>query len=442
MRSRRGAAWTCRFANASVIAPVVAGLFFPQCRELGLEVDYDCSPSVCRKIVRAGTKQASFEAASEDLLETGEIRISAERVRRLTERVGAERVAERASQAAAFAALPLPERGKALLGQTIPDVACVQMDGGRLQIRDRQQPQRNDKHTFWREFKAGCLWSMRSEPGTSDPCPQLPSHFVNAQRMQRLVREIKGFSGPEVRKPADEELDEPPIDERPKRPEPVARSVVATCSAADNFGPLLAAEAHARNFFAAPRKAYVADGSETNWSIWRQWFADFVPILDFIHAVTYVYAAAMAGASAEQGWRAYAEWAHWLWSGDVDRVIAALELRLAELGGAAEGIPETSPAAIVAKSRTYFRNQRTRMNYPAYRQQGLPITSSYVESTVKQLNRRIKGTEKFWSLGAEALTTLTGDHLSDTPTLARFWRNRPLRLTGTRRPNPPAEVAA
>lgn len=66
-----------------------------------------------------------------------------------------------------------------------------------------------------------------------------------------------------------------------------------------------------------------------------------------------------------------------------------------------------------------------RLNYPTYRQQGLPITSSHIESTVKQLNRRIKGTEKFWSKGAEALTTLAGDYLSDTPTLESFWQDRP-----------------
>jgi hypothetical protein len=72
------------------------------------------------------------------------------------------------------------------------------------------------------------------------------------------------------------------------------------------------------------------------------------------------------------------------------------------------------------------------MNYPEYRKQGLPMTSTYVESTVKQINRRMKGTEKFWSQGVESMLTFVADHLSDTPTLPRFWRNRPHRLTGCR----------
>ena len=34
------------------------------------------------------------------------------------------------------------------------------------------------------------------------------------------------------------------------------------------------------------------------------------------------------------------------------------------------------------------------------------MTSTYLESTVKQITRRMKGTETFWSNGAEAMLTL------------------------------------
>ena len=40
----------------------------------------------------------------------------------------------------------------------------------------------------------------------------------------------------------------------------------------------------------------------------------------------------------------------------------------------------------------YLKNQRSRMNYAEYRKLGLPITSSHIESTIKQINRRMKGT--------------------------------------------------
>ena len=41
-------------------------------------------------------------------------------------------------------------------------------------------------------------------------------------------------------------------------------------------------------------------------------------------------------------------------------------------------------------------NNAAQMDYPRYRRAGLPTCSGLVESLVKQFNRRVKGTEKFW----------------------------------------------
>ena len=71
------------------------------------------------------------------------------------------------------------------------------------------------------------------------------------------------------------------------------------------------------------------------------------------------------------------------------------------------------------------------MRYPEYRRQGLPITSSYVESAVKQFNHRVKGTEKFWTEeGAEALLQLRADYLSPACVLDEFWQDRQENATG------------
>ena len=67
------------------------------------------------------------------------------------------------------------------------------------------------------------------------------------------------------------------------------------------------------------------------------------------------------------------------------------------------------------------------MKYNEYRKQGLPITSSPMESTVKQINRRIKGTEKFWS-DADPMLHLVADRLSQTNVVADFWSRRIERL--------------
>jgi hypothetical protein len=189
-------------------------------------VDYDYSPTALKKVVYAGTQAASFPQGARDLKELAELDVSPERVRRATERIGDERVAERDAQAAAYEALPIPARRSVPADQPTPAVACVQMDGGRLQLFDRAEPQRNEDDTFWREMKVGCLWSMTSKVSAEDPCPQLPASFVDPERMRRMVREIKGFSGPDSS--TEDEAEEQRVDERPGRPEPVARSVVAT----------------------------------------------------------------------------------------------------------------------------------------------------------------------------------------------------------------------
>jgi len=62
------------------------------------------------------------------------------------------------------------------------------------------------------------------------------------------------------------------------------------------------------------------------------------------------------------------------------------------------------------------------------------MTSSLMESVVKQVNQRVKGTEKFWSEdGAEAILQVRADSLSDAQPLEAFWERRQAQATGQRR---------
>jgi hypothetical protein len=62
------------------------------------------------------------------------------------------------------------------------------------------------------------------------------------------------------------------------------------------------------------------------------------------------------------------------------------------------------------------------MKYGEYRRDELPIPSCHVESAIQQVNRRVQGTEKFWSEdGAEAILPLRADLLSETDSLDAFW---------------------
>ncbi len=397
-------------------------------KAIGVEVGCPFTPAVLRKVAYASS-QSAFVPATKDLAALAELKVSREQVQRWTKRVGEERVREVERAAEAYDELPLPERRKSPTAQ-VPQVACVQMDGGRIQIRDRHEKAKSrEPKGYWREDLVGCCLSMASEEHATDPCPTIPETFVDPVRMNDLSREIKGFSGDT--EAADELPQDSPTD-REGCPTVLVRSVVATRQGVETFGKQLVAEAHARGFHAARRKAFVADGSASNWGVHRKHFSHYTPVLDFTHAICYVYAAAMAGQTGNAAWRTYVAWAQWLWSGNTTKLIAAVEARSAELGLPVED-DETSPAAIVARALGYLKNQRQRMKYDQYRKLGLPITSSHIESIIKQINRRVKGTEKFWDRGAEPMLRLAADHLSETNTLDQFWKNRQHRLSSTRR---------
>jgi hypothetical protein len=383
-------------------------------------------------MVYAGSHASSFQQASKDLKEEAELDVSDQRIMRATKRIGQERVAERDAATKAWAELSLPEQ-QASPKEQVPQLACVEMDGGRLQIRNRkpleEEMQRTKKAGFWREDKVGCLLSMASEVSEEDPCPQIPKTLIDLGRMRKISREIKGFCIPDE---AESTREETVSQRRVGQPEVLVRSVIATREDIHAFGKQLAAAAWQRGFAAAPRKAFVGDGQDANWAVWRRHFSHYTPILDFIHAICYVFAAAVAGRPLRESGSIYCEWAQWVWSGEVQRVIEALRVRQQELGLPEEN-EEESPRCKVADALRYLQNQKSRMHYDAYRRMGLPITSSHIESTIKQINRRVKGTEKFWSEGgAESLLQLAADYLSETSPLTTFWRERPGHATGQR----------
>src|SRR5205814_7908460 len=98
-----------------------------------------------------------------------------------------------------------------------------------------------------------------------------------------------------------------------------------------------------------------------------------------------------------------------------------------KLGPPPQDAADDDPRSILAETLRYVDNNRTRMDYPRYRQMGLPISSAPVESVIKQINRRVKGTEKFWLRGgAEALLQVRAAYMSEDGRAERYWsRPRP-----------------
>lgn len=401
-----------------------------------------------RKCVHLATKLPSFRSARESIAETIEVELTTKRVERLTERIGEDRVYERETEIRRWEALTLVERLAAPPGIKPPPVVCVSCDGGRMQRCDLPA----DAKSRWCETKVGILQELKPSSHEGDPCPELPETFRNLTKMDKLTREIhlaaaeKAAPPSEVFQSAETKLAESknsppdPIAEAREAvvfepPEVVGRDVVASLVNSTHFGRQLEARAWSLGFAAAPVKAFIADGGTANWGIWERHFKylEFVPILDFIHALTYVYAAATAGCTKEEGGPVYLRWITWVWQGQVVQVIKELGIRAAELGPPPADASETDPRQIIARTLTYLANQQSRMNYPVYRAGGLPVTSSHIESTVKQINQRMKGSEKFWTIkGGEALLQLRGDQLSDTQPLSTYWIRRSRKATGTR----------
>jgi len=358
-------------------------LFFPQSQSLGID-QTDVSSAVQQKVVYAGTVARSFAEASDLLQRLADLPVVSKSVERLTRRIGAERVAERDAHTAAFTALPLPEKFMVPPETVAPDVAVVMVDGGRMQILERRAaavpavPEaaagtdeawpEDDRAAagHWREDKVGLLVTMQSPVAADDPCPQIPPAFLDATRIPRLVRELKktaAETADAVADSAEPEVANAALTEEPTYVPPTVqqRQVRASRATWPVFAETVAAAAWAAGFQGAPRKAFVADGAASNWKVQRRFFASFVPILDFIHALSYIFAAALAGRKFAEGWAVYRQWIQWVGQGDVAQVIEALAERQAAVRTPLADEPETSPRKIVARTLTYLRNHQDKM---------------------------------------------------------------------------------
>jgi hypothetical protein len=415
--------------NRIAVARLAAGIFFPQRPSLRL-TSHGHSPSVTDKIIRAGAREPSFQEAAEALEELADVSISCRQISRIAHEVGQQLRAERDQHVAEFQAGKL--RAEV---ETRPALALVGVDGGRLQIRSEGDgPGAHD--SSWREDKISVLATAAITSFNSDPEPDLPDCFRNREYVEKLVRGIGGQSAMSQPDPqAESPVDSPHTitnqkDNLRKRPELLVRTYVASTCSSEEFGPMVVAEAQRRNFTNAVFRAFLGDGAAWVWKLQRQYFPTFQAIVDFLHVLGHLFAAARsAEIGTEKRWALFHSWAEACWQGRVDRVIEQLrELRggLEPLSEAdVESLTDDDPRKILAQELGYLERNRERMDYPRYRRQGLPWTSSHVESTVKLFNRRVKGSEKFWGeSGAETILQLRAAFLSEDGRLARHLKTR------------------
>lgn len=385
-----------------------------------------------QKMVWAGTHDCGFEAAAESVKVLAEVAVSAKQVRRVTTHVGEDRVAERREQVAAFTNKPLMQRTTAKPDVEPPPVGVVMLDNGTHQRRDHfGEP---GAKTHWKQETGGLALSMTSAVHDCDPCPEFPEWLFASEVVAEIANLAQHGETPETTKETTPEEDGSLLDPEGQAgfawtPQLLSREVIASTQGAD-VARHLEWVAWEHGITSAARQAFVADGASSIWAIHKKYFSRMTPILDLMHALSYAHRA--AAALDEKG--LYRRWATAIWQGRLCDVLAELKTHQDRLGLPPKDAPADDPRQRVSRAITYYTNHQSRMNYPEYRRLGLPVTSSLMESAIKQLSRRVKGTEKFWNQSTvEAILQLRADFLSDSQPLQDFWNRWQQTITGTNR---------
>lgn len=314
-----------------------------------------------------------------------------------------------------------------------PQVAFVSTDGGRLRTRVADSgPGVHLSGTGWNETKNAIFVSATSETSDTDPQPEPPECFLQRNHVAALTETAKTKETARSSDPLPDSQEAPKPKKKKRtrlkhKPQRVHRTVISSMANSRDFGEQMKREAKRRKFDQALRRAFVGDGQSCNWTIQEQHFSDYVPILDFTHAVTYLFRASIACfGKGDDAWSTYTRWMTLAWRGDVSEVIAELEAHQSRLGEAPPDVADDDPRKQLRQVIGYLKNNRERMHYAEYRKAGLPTTSAWMESAVKEINYRTKGTEMFWNnpAGAEAILQIRAASLSDDDRLARFMAHR------------------
>jgi len=362
------------------------------------------TPGLVKKIVFCGAECRSEKRAHLVLQSVGDCQVSIKTIERVLHDVGSELKSLRDCSPSRLPRLLVPPPPA-----SPPQLAVVMIDGGRMMTRQPGQGPGVHQQA-WRETKNASLESMTHQEPSEDPRPELPACFQDPQH----VAELAGTAPlPVVAAPSAGGHDDAPADDSGEHdsgehdpqwtpPERIVRTCLSSLDSSQAFGLQMSREARRRDFDKAAHKAFIGDGLPANWTIWKRRFRDFVPILDFMHAVEYAYAAATVIHAGDPSavWACYLRWAQLCWSGKVGEVISELLVWLQEHDlQPGQTLEEQHPHKAVHDAHRYLTNNASRMQYATYRQQGLPVTSAPMESLVKQIHQRVKGTEMFWNDG-------------------------------------------
>lgn len=178
---------------------------------------------------------------------------------------------------------------------------------------------------------------------------------------------------------------------------------------AEEFGASLYRLACECGYREAKETVFSADGGEWCWEICLRYFSESERILDWYHASEHVWSVSRVlfpDSTADQR----------TWSGDA--------LSVLECGGGCglvdwlksrAGPHRGKKRKALGRLLRYVQSHEQFMDYPSYREQGLPIGTGMMESSCRQLvGLRLKGPGMHWSeSGALAMTALRAQSINE-----------------------------
>ena len=340
-------------------------------RDWGLPAEVSLTPRAARRVGREGALH-SFDQGALALNEDWGTHWDGKQIQRWCEHMGERLAAARDAEVRAYeegVRPPCPANNPALL--------VIGMDGGRVQTREKQ----GETGSRWREDKVCAITS-----------------YI----------------------PGDGSKEHPPV--------ALVTTYAATMEKTEAFGKLVHVEAERRGLRHAQTVLVMGDGG--NWidPLSEREHLHDQRIVDYYHAVEHLHDAARAalGKDTPQATALAEQLENHLWNGQLDELIQVLKTHAERLGPPQESDGPDHPRRVLANNVTYFHTHRRHMDYPTYRRKGWPIGSGVAESGVKLFNKRVKGTDQFWSVtGVEAILVLRALKLSGDGRWERYWNSRP-----------------
>ena len=335
-----------------------------------LELTGTYTPSVLRLICRASARSNSYQQAGEDLAEYAGLELDHRRFARILGKTVPELTES-------LETLP-PSTGTPSDSRAIP-VMYVSSDGTGIPARKEELENRKGKQSDGsartREAKLGCVFTQSTTDEEGEP-----------------IRD------------------------------PDSTSYVGTLQGCREAGILLRQEAMRRGYARAETTIYIGDGAAWVWENARLNFPGAIEILDFYHAAEHAgnLARAIWETDPDQAAKYQKRWCKKMKRSSAQPVIESARRLLKTQGNKME----IEQQEAIETELQYFENNRERMRYGYFREQGYFIGSGVIEAGCKTvIGQRMKQSGMFWGEpGAENILNLRCLILG--PHFQRAWDGR------------------